>query len=274
MIIGKSEYRLLYLDTNALRNIVTNNDGCLQKFISKFLMGDKKYAPVFSVYNVFELKPYKNIYAKFVELFSVIPCMMLFPYKLILQEEIKAYHEGRPFVLDNNLVNAFSSMGSGESYKIEKFLERLWNDEVVGSEIKNEIKGLREISDCWNSRKGEANELIGKYSGINIRKLYFKIEKETIKKDLKAHGFDISDDFDFRKLPGSRSMEYSYFMRVHGRKSLITPNDVMDVKMSCFAPYVDAVITENYQADLYRHMKGFINPISNLEVIRMSNLKE
>ena len=58
MIIGNSDYRLIYLDTNALREIVLNNGNSFNKFINKFLIGDIKYAPVFSVYNVFEFRPY------------------------------------------------------------------------------------------------------------------------------------------------------------------------------------------------------------------------
>jgi hypothetical protein len=59
--LEKTNIKLIYLDTNALREIILNNDDSLSQFINKFIISDIKYAPVFSVYNVFELRPYEDI---------------------------------------------------------------------------------------------------------------------------------------------------------------------------------------------------------------------
>lgn len=247
------------------------NDDSFNKFINKFLIGKVKYAPVFSVYNVFELRPYEDIYIKFINVFSTIPCMMLFPYKLILEQEFSSYEQKRDFVMNGNVINAFSSLGIGDSYNLKKFLDRLWEDERTRKTILYEIDGLKSVAEYWNDSKLKFKE---GFFNINLRKYYFENEKEALIMDLKNHGIKISHDIDIKKLPGLRVMEFSHFMRVYNRKKPISANDVMDVKMSCFIPYVDAVITENYQAELYKNMKSFIRPIENLEIYRLNFLKE
>lgn len=272
MLIGNSEYKLLFLDTNALREIITNGTS-FQEFSHKFLIGDIKYAPVFSIYNIFELRPYHDIYMNFIKIFSIIPCMMLFPYRLIIEEEIKAYSENRTFTFNGNLINAFSSLGIGDSYNLEIFLNKLWDDEPLRNTISREIEGLKEIAETWNTTKDNFINTKKKYPKLDLRKYFFDKEKETIIKDLENHGISLPHDINILKLPGNRVMEFSHFMRVYNRNLTITPNDVMDVKMSCCIPYVDAVITENYQAELYKQMKSFIKPISNLEINRLNIFK-
>lgn len=274
MKIGSNDYKLIYLDTNALREIVLNNNESFHNFIEKFLSIDLvKYIPVFSIYNVFELKPYTDIYEKFIEVFSIIPCMMFFPYKLIIEEEYKAFCNNREVVLDGKLIHAFSTLGSNDSFELEVFLEKLWNDEEIKNNIMSEILGLKEIATTWNERKASYYNSSYMSKRRDLKKLYYKFEKETIIKDLEIHEIDVVNDVDIKRLPGMRVMEFSHFMRVYDRKKPIKLNDVMDVKMSCFIPYVDAVITEVYQAELYKNMKGFINQLKNLEIFGVNALK-
>lgn len=275
MFIGNTDYKLIYLDTNAIREIVLNNSDSLKNFIEKFVVGDCKYAPIFSIYNVFELKPYEDIYNKFINVFSIIPCLMLFPYKLIIEEEHKAFEENRAFLMNTNLFNAFSSLGIGDSFNLPKFLERLWEkDNPIAEAIKEEIDGLAVVAKTWNGTKNEFSLIKARVPNISLRLYFFKNEKEAIKKDLNNHGIMISKDVNPNRLPGMRVMEYSHFMRVYDRKKPISPNDVMDVKMSCFIPYVDAVVTEGYQAELYRNMKSFIKELEKLEIYKVNVLKQ
>ena len=60
MLLGKNEYKLILLDTNALREIVTNENFSGKGFLSKFFAEQRLYAPCFSIYNAVELIPYLN----------------------------------------------------------------------------------------------------------------------------------------------------------------------------------------------------------------------
>ena len=68
-------------------------------------------------------------------------------------------------------------------------------------------------------------------------------------------------------------MEYSQFFRIFKTQKNIKPNDVMDVLISSIAPYVDAVITENFQADVYKKAKKLIPQIKELEIYRLKDIR-
>ena len=64
MKIGEHVYKLILLDTNALREIVTNTKFAGKGFLETFFSSSTLYAPCFSIYNVIELMPYKDIFDK------------------------------------------------------------------------------------------------------------------------------------------------------------------------------------------------------------------
>ena len=68
-------------------------------------------------------------------------------------------------------------------------------------------------------------------------------------------------------------MEYSQFLRIFKTQKTIKSNDVMDVLISSIAPYVDAVITENFQADVYKKAKKLIPQIKELEIFRLKDIR-
>lgn len=62
MLIGVNDYKLILLDTNALREIVTNTNMSGKGFLERFFACSlDAYVPCFSIYNVIELMPYQNI---------------------------------------------------------------------------------------------------------------------------------------------------------------------------------------------------------------------
>ena len=270
MLIGKEEYKLLYLDTNAIREIICNNGQSRINFINK-IVGRVKYAPVFSIYNLFELKPYNDIYNEFIEFFSIIPCIMLYPYKNFMEAEFRAAINGKEMVLDDTLLNAFSALGISESHNFKLFSNEMWGNLEMCSLIQNEIDKLQEVADKWNENKKKSNLNTEK----DWLKLYKKLEYETIVKDMKKHSIIINPgvEIDLSKMPGMRVMEFSNFMRIYCQKKHITKNDVMDVKISYISPYVDCIITENYQAEILKKLRTRIPELKNIEIMRLSELK-
>lgn len=69
-------------------------------------------------------------------------------------------------------------------------------------------------------------------------------------------------------------MEYSHFARIYQTKKKIKANDVMDVQISCIVPYIDAVITENYQADIYKKAKSIIPQLMDLEIYTLRDIRQ
>lgn len=276
MKIGNNQYKTILLDTNILREIILDNNGCRKGFFMKFFSSDVKYAPCFSIYNVIELKPYQDIYNSFIEFFSIIPCLMLFPYKNVLQAEYLAHMNNQAVSINNQIANAFTPARDDISYNIKNFLNKLWNESDLIPILEDEIRGLEDVAKAWNNQREEAKEMLSKLGiteNIIDENYYRQVEKDTILKDIKVNGLAVTNNIDIAKFPGMRVAEYSQFNRVHQSKKLIKQNDVMDIKISYAIPYVDAVITENYQAEIYKKAKRLIKEIKDLEVYRLKDIR-
>lgn len=202
---------------------------------------------------------------------------MLYPYKMFLETEYSLSKHDKEVKITNELAHAFTKTNNNSSYDIRLFMEEFFKDEKNYSELQTEILGLGEVADEWSYQRLKAKKLLFKLgipeNALNS-KYYRGVEKETIIKDLKIHGIEVDEKIKISKMPGARIMEYSHFDRVHTTKRPIKPNDVMDVKISCIAPYVDAVITEKYQAEIYKKAKSFINDIKNLKIFKINDFED
>lgn len=278
MVIGSNDYKLILIDTNAIREIVTNTNlsgkGFLQRFFSQ---SSKLYAPCYSIYNVIELMPYQDIYEKFLDFFSLIPCFVIFPVKNIFLKEVECHMEKKEFVLDNKIMNAFTPYGLKETYNCKGFFEKLAEEKELMANIKLEVKQFSTIAMEWEKRRASAETLLkSQHLPLNMidEKFYRAQEEATIIKDLKNFGIEISSEIDISKLPASRIMEYSQFIRIYQTHKSIKANDVMDIQISCIVPYVDAVITENFQADIYKKAKSIIPQLKKLEIYTLRDIRQ
>lgn len=276
MRLGKNDYKLILLDTNALREIVTNANMCGKGFLEKFFMGYHLYAPCFSIYNAVELMPYQDIFNKFLDFFSFIPCLMFFPAKSIILEEYKYYQHNQPLQITNQIANAFSPVIDNDSYNCRKFFVKLIHNKELIRTIENEILGLSETALTWQRQRENAAQLLTQmgYPLNMIDEKYYKFnENETIEKDLKNWDIKSEKAIDISRFPSLRIMAYSQFNRVYLTKKEIKPNDVMDITINCVVPYVDAVITESFQANVLNKAKSFIPQIKSLEVYTLKDIR-
>ena len=277
MLLGKNEYKLILLDTNALREIVTNENFSGKGFLSKFFAKQPLYAPCFSIYNAIELMPYKDIYEKFLDFFSIIPCLMFFPIKIIVQEEYRSFQQNIDFKITNQIANAFSPIVNNDSYNCRRFFERLSVNKELMQNINDEISNLKSIAIKWESQRDITRKQLAKLAlpeNMIDEKYYRFVEKETIVKDLINWGIEPNHDIDLEKFPAIRIMEYSQFNRIHCTKKAIRPNDVMDITISGIVPYLNAVITEKFQANVYKKAKSFISQMQSLEIYTLNDIRE
>lgn len=276
MKIGENIYKLVLLDTNALREIVCNTNLSGKGFLLKFFNDDAKYAPCFSIYNAIELMPYKDIFENFLNFFSTIPCLMTFPAKSIFQKEYDCYTNGLAFEITNEIAYAFTPYSPHDSYNCKHFFTSLTDNIDLVDVIQKEIIQFPSVAKDWESKRSSAKEML-KNMGLPLNmideKFYRSQENETVLKDLRNFGIAVTPNTDISKLPASRMMEYSQFIRIYQTEKQIKPNDVMDVQISCIVPYVDAVITENFQADVYKKAKRLIPQMKELEIYTLKDIR-
>lgn len=274
--IGNHQYKLILLDTNAIREIVTNTNFSGKGFFVKFFMNEDLYAPCFSIYNVIELMPYEDIFKQFIDFFSKIPCIMIYSAKSIIYEEYNQYVNDQQFIISNEIANAFTPAIDNESYNLRKFIEKMMLDIQLMQIIKNDIIEQPSVVISWEQQRIDAKKLLQKMklpTNMIDDRYYRSQETVTIFKDLKNWGISPKDDVDINALPSLRIMEYSQFNRIHMTNKKVYPNDVMDVTISCIIPYMDAVITENFQANVYKKAKRFIKQLNNLEIYTLKDIR-
>ncbi|MBK1811533.1 hypothetical protein JHL18_12970 [Clostridium sp. YIM B02505] len=276
MKIGENIYKLILLDTNALREIVTNTNLSGEGFFSKFFKGKDLYAPCFSIYNVIELMPYEDIYEKFLDFFSKVPSLMIYPAKTIIQEEYQKYLNGQTLQITNKIANVFSPLVNNESYNCKKFFEKIKCNTKLMKTIQDEIAQLSSVAKSWEQQRLDSRKILNnmKLSSEIIDEKFYKMqERETIIKDLSNWGIKPQKTIDITALNSLRIMEYSQFNRVYMTNKKVLPNDVMDIKISCIIPYIDAVITENFQANIYIKARKLIPRLNKLEIYTLRDIR-
>ncbi len=267
-----SEYKTVLLDTNILQTLVTD-----PTFSGRLLMRFCLKQPIsifcFSIYNVIELKNKRStdngkvdIYTEFVKFFSIIPCLMLFPYKSLIQEEFSADIENSTVKINGNIANAFNPVVNRVDYSFDKWLNSLFDTQSIVREVQNNLAQMPGVVNDWMNQRSSAS-----ISAQELEKIRKSQEEDIVLRFINDCGI-ASNGLDYTKFPAARTMLYSQFRRVHCTNKQIYPNDVMDVEISAFAPYVNAVVTESGQADIYKKAKKVIPQLANLEIISIREI--
>lgn len=217
--IGEKAYKLIMLDTNALREIVLNANNAGKGFLTKFFAESSEYAPCFSVFSVFELRPYQDIYEKFLNFFDVMSCMMFYPCRTILQQEYAAFLNDKPMQVDLEVAYPSSPFFKNPSLKLRGYLNTSFANAEFSSTMRNEIAQLDQTTKDW-----EVQRITGQFSVRFMnpqamdRQYFLTKEKAAIKKDLANWGVNLVTEPDVRELPGARLMEYCHYIKVHQTK--------------------------------------------------------
>lgn len=259
-----SLYKLVLLDTNALSEIVKNPDNEGEGFKKRFPPGE--FVPCFTAYNLIELRRKPEVYAKYIKFFEDYPSFITKPHQHILELEIAA--EGRAEVIDT-LLNAFTPLGPNSSYDLANFIEKLFKPPIMAKLERDWKKNDQEVLNTWlkskaafkptntDPNKRDAKQFVRKYSKETLQRIYPTLDQTNI---------DI-------KFPSMQMMLYSQYYRIYDPSWEQADQEVTDVSISACAPYVDAVITENFQANIYtkvqKHIAGMSLTIARLRDIRL-----
>lgn len=272
--IGGKNYKLVFLDTNALREIALNTYNARQGFSQRFFNAGSIYAPCFSFYNIIELLPYKDIYDAFTTYFSVTPCFMFFPEKTIAKYEYSCFlHKSSP-VFSNEIANAFSPFLVNGNVSFRRYLDVTLTSSFLAA-IEHELSLLPIATEVWQQQR--ENRMISthkntQYTSFNDQ-YYLEHEYASIVKDIQLRGLPYRKDYNIYYFPSLRIFEYSQYNRVYLTSKEISLSDTMDVEISGVIPYVDAAITERFQAGVLQKAKKIIPQIENLEVFTLKDIR-
>jgi len=276
MILNGKQYKLVYLDTNVLRAITDNENGFGKYFFKHYFLNQDDRAPCFAFANVCEIKPYKDIFQKFMDMFSLIPHLMFYHYRILVREEFNAYKQSQKYSLNNQVMRAFIPIGRRDEDNFRKFISKIYSSGELSRILENEKTELNSIVVDWEASRTK-NQTMFTAAGIvkekALERLYLSFEKETVIKDLAVEGLSLDRDADYENFPSLRMVEYSLFQRQYLTKKPLEINDVMDIRMSAFIPYVDEVITEGFQANVYKKAQNHIVELKGLEIHTLKDFR-
>jgi hypothetical protein len=262
-----NSYKTVFLDTNAIREIATNTQSA-SRFFHEQIINNGTYAICFSIYNLIELKGQGEKFIHFCDFFDNWPVLLFHDIPEFYKQEHAAAKAGETLKLEQrSLITPF----------IPSFVRGKRGDSLKEALIGDDFKPIYDlIPGLVKEYKVTATEWQGQRIGgmISDNEYFKKYEGPSILKSVTDFcGSSDIGKFDINSYPSQRVGLYSQFCRVHKMRRSLEVNDVIDVMLSGYAAFVDVIVTEAFQANVLRILKGRIPSLRSLEVLRLSDIR-
>lgn len=263
-------YKLCLLDTNALSEIVKYPTVEGRGYIELYPPTD--YIPCFTVYNLVELRRNTEIFQKFIKFFSIYPSFITKPFQIVLDEEIKS--EGRASV-NNILSYAFTSFGSNAS-NFQSFIEDLFSTPEMEALEKEWRTRDQNIIDTWLSNKAN---FIPTNSVPNTRDADRFVNEATVSTLCQLHptvvqrGIETNTIPQSLRFPSMQIMLYSQYFRIFDPTWKANDQEATDVCITACAPYVDAIVTEKFQAEIYKKVQRKVDGLNEASFAKLRDIR-
>ncbi len=266
-----NSYRLSLLDTNGISEIVKRPTIEGRGFIERY--PPDAYVPCFTPYNLFELRRHAEVYDKFLDFFSVYPCFLTKPHQFILEAELTATG---PLPIETILLYAFSPVGADKSRNLRCFVERLFEKPEIAQEERQWRAKEQSILAAWlkNSKNFQPRRSAGnsldadRYVKMATIDTLCSIAPAWIKSHL-----DRGTLPDIAKLPSLQIMLYSQYYRIFSPGLKLSQQDVTDIRIMACAPYVDAIVTETFQAEILNKVRKRVTGLNSVEITRLRDIR-
>lgn len=265
--ISGKDWKVLFLDSNAIREIAFDTKGSGVGFIKKFIK-PVTYIPCMSIYNVMEMMGNEATKDAFQKFFSIVPFIMTFPYANILEEEIAACKRGVTVEINPNIAYSFTFLN--QAISLSEFLEKIfWKKNV---NLPDFVEQSRKISEHWEIERQNRTSHVS--ATLLSNEEYLQNEEAETMSFLNELRLNPPSPFNKDCFPTVRVMNFSKYHRIGLKKRKVTVNDVMDIQIMAVTPYVDAVITEKFQAEVLKKARKLIPQLSNLEVYTLRDIRK
>ena len=265
-------YRLVLLDTNALSEIVKNPDVEGAGFLS---MMSEPIAPCFTPYNLAELYASKDVFDAFIELFRHVPIFMTFPWEMVFDQEI-AHYEGGGTV--NPLLNAFTPDGPDPSYDLRSTVLTVFEDQETKKIMakRDYNAAAMHILNTWLGKKDNFEPKRSEPNSEDAERFVKEAGLQTLiglRADWMKQKLEQGEVPQVHEFPTLSVMLYSQYWRFWDSSWTPGPGEVRDIQIMAVAPYMDVVITEKRQAEIFRKIRKVVPGLEDLQVMRLRDLR-
>jgi len=219
------------------------------------------------------LRERDDVYKRFLETFSVLPCFIRKSLDLLFQDELTVYPDYKKV---SPILIASPGVLAPKNQKLADLLTLAFN-----------MPEIQNLANKWNSDKGLILEGIlslvknyppksKKYTAQEIRSFIEVAGFQQIA--YRAYGFahrivDEGKPVIVDSFPSIKMTAFTIFYKFYTDTRRPQKSDSFDIIISSVLPYVDIVVTEKHQADALKKIKQQDNFVDNLEVLRLKDLQ-
>jgi hypothetical protein len=266
-----STYRLCLLDTNALSEIVKHPTVEGRGYIERF--PPAVYVPCFTVYNLIELRRNADVFQEFTKFFSVYPSFITQPFQIILDAEVRA---GGHASVNSILFRAFTAFGPDASFNLKSFITDLFTAPQIAQLESGWRTCNQDVLNTWLTNKAnfspddsvpnakDADRFVNDATVDTLCQLYPAVVQASITNN------NIPQSLRF---PSMQIMLYSQYYRVFDPTWTANDQEVTDVCITACAPYVDAIVTEKFQAEIYKKVQKMVDGLTGVLFARLRDIR-
>jgi len=268
--INGKEYKLCLFDTNALSEFLKEPKKWILYFDRKLSISHTIIC--YSVFTLSELWHRKDLFNKYIEVFSTFPSAILDGYESIFQKEVENYNFLKK--LSPIIVFPFKLTGNKRSpqEKLRYVIDE--SDFVQKTKVWREkrefvLKGILELRKHYPSKKG-------KYTKKEIEdfNLIASMHQIGIRNNKFAHSIlDTGKAIDLFQFPSIVSTSYVVFYKFYTDNRSPILSDVFDIIISALLPYVDIVITEGNLCEIIKKIQKRHSFLMNLTYIPIKQIQ-
>jgi len=272
LTLNETDYRLCLLDTNALSEMGKNRTA-LENFLTWSLASEPIFIPCFSVFSLVELRRSAVAYRGFVEVFGAVPCMALKNHEQLLVDEVHCYPD--PSGVDPCLA-AFTPLG-GEATDLAKMLNLASGDEIfLASErywLDARAGVVEDIASLVDNFPPEGKKYTREETRVFMEIAAFS-QLAMHQRPFAERVVGANQAVDMGAFPSLKSTTYSVWHKFYAdRDRRPSDSDAFDIIISAVIPYVDAIVTENHQAEALRKTKRLDDFIESVDVLTLKDLR-
>lgn len=272
--LGPKDYPLCLLDTNAVSEVLKHRDREFRNYLDWSLGTTPIHVPTFSLFTVLELRRSPALYEKFTEVFKVVPCAVLKSYSQLVHDEIDAYPDpshvdpcaitfAGPLAGDANLAAVLDHYFRSDEGQDR---ERMWNAgqaEIV-SGICSRVPNFPPKNKTYTPREVRTFLEIAGFVQIAYHDVAFA-----------QHVVDSGEAVEIDAFPAVKAVGFTVFHKFYVDKARApSDSDAFDLIISSAAPYVEAIVTENHQAEVLRKTQRRDDFISHLRIFTLGDFRD
>lgn len=263
--IEGTNYKLMLIDTNVIREVVKNNMRERETLLD--IMACENVLPCISIISLFEIRKRPDIFDRFLDVFSVVPFLLIKPQNQVFEEELREYPNPKAKSI---IAFSFSPFNLDPNANTKVFLSKLFSErDVVRVETKWEKHGKKEslksilsLKKNFVPRTGGANISDAKRFVQGSLPQYVGLTAPRWMSKNKQIFLNLNPD----AFPSIQVMLLNVYYCFYDDTRRWEENDIFDILINSTVAYMDIIIAERFQAEVMRKVKKTLELVSHLQV--------